>query len=83
MQYFDGIREMHATQFNFSITLIKYSDSVTSHVENIGAKSKAQKQQKDFQVSIYRTRKPKNQKNGPSGALKGGHFRNCQHFCRS
>ena len=29
------------------------------------------------------------QKNGPSGApgpasaLKGGHFRNCQHFCRS
>ena len=22
-------------------------------------------------------------KNGPSGALKGGHFRNCQHFCRS
>ena len=23
------------------------------------------------------------QKNGPSGALKRGHFRNCQHFCRS
>ena len=23
------------------------------------------------------------QKNGPSGAPKGGHFRNCQHFCRS
>ena len=20
---------------------------------------------------------------GPPGALKGGHFRNCQHFCRS
>ena len=23
------------------------------------------------------------QKNGAPGALKGGHFRNCQHFCRS
>ena len=31
-------------------------------------------------MSIYSTRKSKNQKTGPSGALKGGHFRNCQHF---
>ena len=34
----------------------------------VGAISKAQKQQKDFQVSIYSTRKSKNQKYGPSGA---------------
>ena len=33
----------------------------------VGAISKAQKLQKDFQVSIYSTRKSKNQKNGPSG----------------
>ena len=42
---------------------------------------------------IYSTRKSKKQKNDPSGApkalarapgaLKGGHFRNCQYFCRS
>ena len=29
------------------------------------------------------SRKVHAQKNGPSGAPKGGHFRNCQHFCRS
>ena len=34
----------------------------------VGAISKAQKWQKDFQVSIYSTRKSKNQKSGPSGA---------------
>ena len=38
----------------------------------VDAISKAQKLQKDFQVSIYSTRKSKNQKNGPTGALKGG-----------
>ena len=59
----------------------------------VGAIPKAQKQQKDFQVSIYSTRKSKKQKMdrvarlGPlaraPSALKGGHFRNCQHFRRS
>ena len=36
----------------------------------VGAISKAQKYQltQDFQVSIYSTRKSKNQKNGPGGA---------------
>ena len=34
----------------------------------VGAISKAQKWQKDFQVSIYSTRKSKNQKSVPSGA---------------
>ena len=61
----------------------------------VGAISKAQKKQKEFQVSsilFYSTRKSKIlrtkifrkkykfRKNGPRGALKGGHFRNCQHF---
>ena len=60
----------------------------------VGAISKAQKITKGlFQVSIYNTRKSKNQKvdrvarRGPlaraPGALKGELFRNCQHFCRS
>ena len=53
----------------------------------VGAISKAQKYQKDFQESIYRTPKSKKQKmdrvarRGPLArapdALKGGHFRNC------
>ena len=45
-------------------------------------------------ILFYSTRKSKifrkiffskkhTQKSGPGGALKGGHFRNCQHFCRS
>ena len=44
-------------------------------------------------MSVYSTQKSKKQKmdrvtrRGPlaraPGALKGGHFRNCQHFCRS
>ena len=49
---------------------------------------------KGLQESIYSNPKSIKQKNGPigapglalaraPGALKGGHFRNCQHFCRS
>ena len=33
------------------------------------------------QFTVLENRKSK--KYEPSGALKGGHFRNCQHFCRS
>ena len=36
--------------------------------DRVGAISKAQKYQNDFQVSIYSTRQSKSQKNGPSGA---------------
>ena len=34
-------------------------------------------------VNLQYSKIEKAKKNGPSGALKGGHFRNCQHFCRS
>ena len=56
----------------------------------IGAISKAQNYQKDFQVSLYGTRKSKNQKKGPSGSLgpasaspsraTRGHFRSVNIF---
>ena len=93
--------------FKCSISIIKCEHNKPGPAQ-IGATSKAQKLQKDFQVSsilFYSTRKLKIlrkkifEKNyilkkmdrvarrGPlaraPGALKGGHFRKCQLFCRS